>query len=99
MPRDKLLELIDTWKTEDLQRIFAIAAKKGVGIELNSSDMKFEDFEANTILRPYKIARDAGCKFYMGSDAHHPKELDNAKEIFERAIDLLGLTENEKFSI
>lgn len=97
--RDKLLELIDTWKTENLQRIFTIAAKKGVGIELNSRDMKFEDFEADTILRPYKIARDAGCKFYMGSDAHHPKELDNAKEIFERAIDLLGLTENEKFSI
>lgn len=33
----------------------------------------------------------------MGSDAHHPKELDDAKRYFERTIDLLGLTEEDKF--
>lgn len=86
-------------KAEGIRFLFGCETEMDMNMRLGLSKERFSDFEADTILRPYKIARDAGCKFYMGSDAHHPKELDNAKEIFERAIDLLGLTENEKFSI
>lgn len=49
------------------------------------------------LLRIYKTAKIAGCKFYLGSDAHHPKELDAAKGIFERVITLLDLSEDDKF--
>ena len=97
--RDKFLELINCLKTEELERVFAKAAKKGVGIELNSDDMNFKDEEAEIVLRPYKIAKAMGCKFYCGSDAHHPNGLDCAKDIFERAIDMLELTEEDKFHI
>lgn len=90
----KLVELID--ETE-MEKVFARAQEKGVGIELNADDMSFKDEEKDIVLRPYKIAKKMGCKFYMGSDAHHPDALDNAKEIFERAIDLLELTEEDKF--
>lgn len=48
-------------------------------------------------MRPYRIAKDCGCKFYLGSDAHHPDELEIAKKQFERMIDLLKLEESDKF--
>lgn len=95
--REKFLKTIDAIDEEKMKRIFIKAAKSGVGIELNSDDMKFKDSEAETVLRPYRIAKEVGCKFYMGSDAHHPKQLDEAKRYFERAIDLIGLTEDDKF--
>ena len=82
-----------------MKRLFEKAAGLGVGIELNSSDMDFTEEEADVVLRPYRIAKKCGCKFYCGSDAHHPNTLDRAKALFERAIDLLELTEEDKFII
>lgn len=92
----KTLELIPS---EEMERLFKKAASLRVGIELNSSDMKFSDEEADIVLRPYKIAKQCGCKFYCGSDAHHPAAFDNAKAIFERAVHLLDLKETDKFTL
>ena len=97
--RQHYLDSLDSIPTEDMERVFAKAAKAHVGIELNIGDMKFQDSEADTVLRMFRIAKAMGCKFYCGSDAHHPKSFDRAKEIFERAIDLLELTENDRFYI
>ena len=58
--------------------------------------MNFAEEEADIVLRPYRIAKSCGCKFYCGSDAHHPAGLDKAKAIFERAVDMLGLKEEDK---
>lgn len=94
---EKVLELL---REDDLKRVFCRAAKLGVGIEINSSDFDFaKDTEEQTeqVLRVFGIARDEGCKFYLGSDAHHPNELDNAIPIFEEAIERLELTEDQKF--
>ena len=44
----------------------------------------------------YETAKGCGCKFYLGSDAHSPSALENAPEIFERAIDVLCLEEKDK---
>lgn len=97
--REAYLETLSLIPTEDMERLFEKAAKLGVGIELNSCDMNFSDEEAETVLRMFQIAKEKGCKFYLGSDAHHPAELDKAKDIFERAIDLLELTEDDKFRL
>ena len=43
-----------------------------------------------------KIAKDCDCKFYFGSDAHHPILLDAAKVKFERMVDELDLSEDDK---
>ena len=83
----------------EMERLFAKAAEAGVGIELNRADMSFLDSEADTVLRAFRIAKHAGCKFYLGSDAHHPAGFVNAKEIFERAVTLLDLSESDKFII
>ena len=95
--RQAFLDTIAAIDRDGMYKAFRNAAKCGVGIELNADDMKCTDAEAEIVLRPYRIAQEVGCKFYMGSDAHHPKALEDAKAIFERAIDRLGLTEDEKF--
>ncbi len=66
---------------------------------MNQDDMKFSDTEADTVLRMFRIAKSCGCKFYLGSDAHHPASLDWAAAIFERAINYLELNEGDKFDI
>ena len=92
--RAKYLATLDSIPEADMHRIFAKAAKLGVGIEIN---MSYPDEERDTVLRPFRIAKEEGCKFYLGSDAHHPSGLDNARKKFERAIDDLELTEENKF--
>ena len=64
---------------------------------MNFSVDKYEKDDLEKILRPYRIAKEKGCKFYIGSDAHHPAPLDAAKERFEKVIDALELEEEDKF--
>jgi len=97
--REEYLDVIRLIPEVEMERLFKKAALLGVGIELNSYDMNFSEEEADVVLRPYRIAKKCGCKFYCGSDAHHPDSLDKAKPIFQRAVDMLGLTENDKFRI
>ncbi len=97
--REEYIEVLKLIPKEEMERLFAKAALRGVGIELNFADMSFADEETEVVLRPYRIAKQCGCKFYCASDAHHPSTLDKAKAIFERAIDLLELTEDDKFII
>jgi HisJ family histidinol phosphate phosphatase len=96
--RNELLDTLYMIPSSEMERLFSRAARLGVGIELNHSDMKFSDAEADRVLRMFRIAKECGCKFYLGSDAHHPKTLEEASRVFERAIDLLGLEESDKFS-
>lgn len=97
--REEYLQVLDLLPTDKLKELFSRCAELGVGIELNSGDMRFKDHETDTVLRIFRIAKSCGCKFYMSSDAHHPRDLKNVKAIFERAIDLLELTEDDKFYI
>jgi histidinol phosphatase-like PHP family hydrolase len=91
------LKTLDMIPTKEMERLFRKAADRGVGIELNSDDMHFSDEDADTVLRMFRVAKAQGCRFYLGSDAHHPDALSGAREIFERAIDLLDLRESDKF--
>ena len=96
---DEYLATLELLPELELRKLFTKAKDVGVGIELNSSDMNFAENEAETVLRIFEIAKSCGCKFYMGSDAHHPNALDRAQGIFERAIDYLELKESDKFYI
>lgn len=97
--RESYLSVLEQIPSAEIERLFTKAAQLGAGIELNCGDMKFSDEEAEIVLRPFRIAKQCGCKFYFGSDAHHPQELDGAKAVFERAIDYLQLEETDKFII
>lgn len=91
--------VLDMIPDGEMERVFTRAAELGCGIELNQYDMSFEDAHADTILRPFRIAKSCGCKFYLGSDAHHPSAFDRTREIFERAVAMLDLSESDKFYI
>ena len=97
--REDYLATLDMIPGDELARVFSKAAKLGCGIELNKADMNFRAGEEERVLRMFRIAKDCGCKFYIGSDAHHPGGLEASMPIFERAVDLLGLTEDDKFHI
>lgn len=97
--RAALLRVLSLIPDSEMERLFARAKELGCGIELNQSDMSFADSEADQILRPFRIAKSCGCKFYLGSDAHHPSAFQRTREVFERAVSLLGLTEADKFHI
>lgn len=91
------IAIIDSVSDETFTEIFTEAAKKGVGIELNLPYDRYEKADLERILRPYRIAKNCGCKFYFGSDAHHPDSLIDSKRKFERIADDLELTEEDKF--
>ena len=53
--------------------------------------------ERKRLLSPYKIAKKCGCKFYLGSDAHHPEVFENTIAMYEKVVDELNLLESDKF--
>ncbi len=92
------IAVIDSIEDETFERLYTKLAQKGMGFEINM--MRIFDYDPDQlqrILRPYRIAKACGCKFYLGGDAHHPEQLDAAKEKFAFIIDQLGLTEEDKF--
>ena len=91
------LSVLDRIPKKDLERVFSKAAARGCGIELNAGDFGFSEADAETVLRVFRTAKGCGCRFYLGSDAHHPSGLENALMRFERAVSLLDLTEEDKF--
>lgn len=90
------LEVLATIPKEEYHRLFAKAAKVGVGIELNFSDDELREENHDLVLTPYKIAKEEGCKFYLGSDAHNPAGLERAFANYEKIVTLLDLTEEDK---
>jgi len=93
---EKLLETFSLITTDEMARIFKKAANLGVGIELNAGDMK-NAAEHTDLFKPYIIAKECGCKFYLGSDAHHPDKFETSPDAFKFAVNYLGLDESDKF--
>ncbi len=76
---------------------FRRAAAAGIGIELNAPINDYNEWEREQILRPYRIAKDCGCRFYFGSDAHHPAGLNAAPAEHQGWVRELELTETDRF--
>lgn len=97
-----LEQVLNGISDEDYRACFKKAVEKGVGIEINRDDFlvaqRSEELN-KAILRPFKIAKEEGCKFYLGSDGHRPASLNTAIGAFNYAIDALGLTEDDKFHL
>ena len=83
-----------------LKKVFGFLAARGAGIEINTScfGAKWREHEEEH-LRLFKIARDCGCKFYIGSDAHSIKGMEGMMEVARDVVDQLGLTEEQRYQI
>ncbi|MBR2460167.1 MAG: hypothetical protein IKB34_02900 [Clostridia bacterium] len=97
--REEYLKILDLIPDAELDRLFTRAATVGVGIELNCGDFYSPDAQTYHVLRIFRAAKECGCKFYCSSDAHHPSSLGKVKAVLEKAVDSLGLTEDDKFHI
>lgn len=95
--REEYVTVLRLLPQTELEDIFSFAARVGVGIEINTRDFLFEEHEADAVLRIFQTAKECGCKFYLGSDAHFRTFFETAKMSFSRAIDRLSLTEDDKF--
>lgn len=93
--REKAYESVDF---DILREAFTFFAKAGAGIELNDDSFRTEWTLTYKGLAIYRLARDCGCKFYRGSDAHGPGSLNTCKWMTE-ATKLLELTEKELYIV
>ncbi len=93
---DEVLSLIPD---STLYSVFDECSRNGAGIELNIKTINMTDKQKEIFLRPYFIAKECGCKFYLGSDSHKTSALTCAKENFENIITQLDLKESDKFSL
>ena len=103
-PGGKNTDVLNRIPDSEYLRLFGRAAEVGMGIELNmpaaKADLRVMTREEDRDeLRVYFLAREAGCRFYFGSDAHTVPGLGWAKRNAERIIELLELKEEEKFVI
>ncbi len=89
--------VLDRIPSSEMNRLFERAAGLGVGIELNAGDFRFEEADMEHVIRVFRIAKDCGCKFYLGSDAHHPGSFESCIGRFARAVSYLDLQESDKF--
>lgn len=99
-PDQDFSQVLDAVDERELKRLFSKAALLGVGIELNAVDFRVDQRTAEQMKATYRIfgiAKEQGCKFYLGSDSHRPSGFVRAMECFERAISELGLCEEDKF--
>lgn len=99
MYREAHLEVLQMVPDQELERLFLGAKEKGCGIELNFVPERYNREELEIILRPYRIAKGCGCKFYLGSDSHSQNGFEQVPGRFGTIIDALGLTEDEKYVI
>ncbi len=97
--KGRVPEVIRLLDDKVLYNLFGKCSEKGVGIELNMKTLNLSQEEKAIVLRPYFIAKDCGCKFYLGSDSHKIEALKNSKENFEDIITSLDLKESDKFLI
>lgn len=71
--------------------------EKDYGVELNIDMRRYTPESLQTVLRPFFIAKECGCKFYLGSDAHTTAECARAMENFELMVSALDMKESEKY--
>lgn len=91
------LQVLESISDEDYIRLFRKAADRGVGIELNFNWLETTDEDMEIHLRPYRIAKEEGCRFYLGSDSHALHRFCGMKENFSKIVSLLSLDDRDKF--
>lgn len=74
-------------------------AEAGTGIELNDTAFTELAERPEDILKIYVIAKEEGCKFYCGSDAHSVDSLDNVRSVLPEIIRRLRLTAEDAYIV
>ncbi len=93
------LKVLDRIDDGTFRELFGKMAALGAGFELNFPLTELAPEDRERELRPYRIAKSCGCKFYLGSDAHTLHGLLPAPANFRAIVDALELEESDKFRV
>ena len=99
---ERLKLILDTFTDDEFKRLFDETAERGIAYEINVSGMRLktkEQIDELPKMRLYRLAKECGCKFIFGSDAHGQVELDYYSKWTEYVSELLGLTEDDIIEI
>lgn len=97
-------QVVDGITEAQLGECFEIAKKNEKAIEIHAclyrNGTKLNtDGISPTYLRILGVAKECGCKFYMGSDAHQLKGFIGAHEKLMKACEYLGITEYDLWEL
>lgn len=92
--------LINMISSDTFKRLFHKTASKEIAVELNIAYMRdfsknYQDIENGAHIRMFRLAKDCGCKFIFGSDAHDADCHKRYHEFTKVFIDLLELKEDD----
>ena len=93
-------EILDSMTDEQLAECYTLAAEHDKSIEIHAClyrDTVTLDEEglSPSYIRMLSIAKECGCKFHFGSDAHRLKEFANKHCLLERAAERAGICEDD----
>ena len=89
------VRMFDLITDAEYREMWTKVRDRGMGIEINhGGTISKEDLPH--ILRPYQIAKEVGCKFYLGGDAHTPDDIPSILPNWQRFVDWLDLQEEDK---
>ncbi len=94
---DEHLRILDEIDDATYRELFSKLAGRGAGFELNFTPADYSQEQLPRVLRPYLLAKEVGCKFYLGSDAHRPANLAYAPKRFADMVTALALEETERY--
>ena len=95
----KIADVMHAMSEARLLRILKGYAAAGTGIELNATAFSEMTDRPDDILKIYRIAKEAGCRFYCSSDAHSVEAMDGVPKNLPAVIQALGLTEADAYRI
>lgn len=90
-------QLLREMSDDDFKFCFTAAAEKGIALELNPNFIKNKPLNVvydDPIFRMFRIGKECGCKFTVGTDAHSGAGYDNYNLIYV-ITSLLNLKEDD----
>ena len=81
---------------DEFKRCFDAAANMGIAMEINPNHFRgsLPALYESELMRMYRIIRESGCKFTIGTDSHSDGGHDHYRQAYV-AIGLLGLKEDD----
>ncbi len=97
-------QIVDGITDEVLGDCFTLAKEQGKAIEIHaclyrSGTERNAEGLSPSYLRMLRVAKECGCRFFFGSDAHAPEQFEGRHRLLLRAAELIGVGEEDLWEI
>jgi len=97
-------EILDGMTDEQLEECFTLAARHDKSIEIHACLYRNtvtldEEGLSPSYIRMLSIAKECGCKFHFGSDAHRTQDFVNKHGLLQRAAERAGICEDDLWNL